>query len=236
MLGIDPQTVEVVHCDRPRLSDMVLVDCPDPDTTEDPQNAGDQSGPTQSVWCRIATCCWLLPRSRNTAAPGWQMNWPPRRRGRAGAGANARRSRRRHSATDWPKDACAAYNDAGHVFFVRFTGRPGRRPGRTRAARRVGPAVGTAHPTPGRNRRQSHPPGEFPLDLADRHAPDGRHAESTRLCPPSRNWKPRSWNSGPRCGPAVATNSQRSCFLSRRHWESRVVTRIASRWGSALFR
>jgi hypothetical protein len=36
MLGVDPVTVEVVHRDLPALRDLVLVDCPDPDTTEEP--------------------------------------------------------------------------------------------------------------------------------------------------------------------------------------------------------
>ena len=35
MLGIDPATVELVHSDRPALRDLVLIDCPDPDTSED---------------------------------------------------------------------------------------------------------------------------------------------------------------------------------------------------------
>ncbi len=35
MLGIDPRTVQLVHCDLPMLRDLVLLDCPDPDTTED---------------------------------------------------------------------------------------------------------------------------------------------------------------------------------------------------------
>jgi len=38
-LGIDPRAVEVVRRDLPELRDMVLIDCPDPDTTEDPQAA-----------------------------------------------------------------------------------------------------------------------------------------------------------------------------------------------------
>lgn len=35
MLGIDPATVELVHSDRPALRGLVLIDCPDPDTSED---------------------------------------------------------------------------------------------------------------------------------------------------------------------------------------------------------
>jgi hypothetical protein len=34
-LGIDPALVEVVHSASPTLRDLVLIDCPDPDTTED---------------------------------------------------------------------------------------------------------------------------------------------------------------------------------------------------------
>ena len=35
MLGIDPASVEVAERDLPALRDLVLVDCPDPDTTEE---------------------------------------------------------------------------------------------------------------------------------------------------------------------------------------------------------
>lgn len=34
MLGINPDSVELVHRDLPTLRDLVLIDCPDPDTTE----------------------------------------------------------------------------------------------------------------------------------------------------------------------------------------------------------
>ncbi len=34
LLGIDPKSVDLVHDDSPSLSDLVLIDCPDPDTTE----------------------------------------------------------------------------------------------------------------------------------------------------------------------------------------------------------
>ncbi|HEX4150551.1 MAG TPA: hypothetical protein VHY20_16250, partial [Pirellulales bacterium] len=36
MLGIDPAAVQLVQLDTPALHDLVLLDCPDPDTTEDP--------------------------------------------------------------------------------------------------------------------------------------------------------------------------------------------------------
>jgi len=39
-LGVDPQSVELVHRDLPNLRDLVIVDCPDPDTTEQTEAAG----------------------------------------------------------------------------------------------------------------------------------------------------------------------------------------------------
>ena len=105
MLGIDPASVEVVQRDLPALRDLVLVDCPDPDTTEEdadrtgplPNGREPESsrrrgpyaaGPHRATWrgcgrfCRSATCCWSPPRNRSIAAPGWPTSWPPRRRAR----------------------------------------------------------------------------------------------------------------------------------------------------------
>ena len=48
MLGIDPASVELVQKDLPALRDLVLVDCPDPDTTEEdvPEPAALTPGPS----------------------------------------------------------------------------------------------------------------------------------------------------------------------------------------------
>jgi len=46
MLGIDPASVELVQCELPALRDLVLVDCPDPDTTEEEGTLGRQ------LYCR----------------------------------------------------------------------------------------------------------------------------------------------------------------------------------------
>lgn len=40
LLGFDPQSVHLVQRDLPALRDLVLLDCPDPDTTEDEQEPG----------------------------------------------------------------------------------------------------------------------------------------------------------------------------------------------------
>ncbi len=40
MLGIDPASVKLIQADLPALNDLVLVDCPDPDTTEQTEAPG----------------------------------------------------------------------------------------------------------------------------------------------------------------------------------------------------
>ena len=39
LLGIDPESVDVIHDDSPSLSDLILIDCPDPDTSESSEAA-----------------------------------------------------------------------------------------------------------------------------------------------------------------------------------------------------
>ena len=40
MLGIDPASVQLIESDLPALNDLVLIDCPDPDTTEQAETSG----------------------------------------------------------------------------------------------------------------------------------------------------------------------------------------------------
>lgn len=66
MLGIDATTVELVERDLPALRDMVLVDCPDPDTTEeDAAHEGIVPGPSplarQSAGSNLARLRAILP-------------------------------------------------------------------------------------------------------------------------------------------------------------------------------
>jgi len=70
-LGIDPQCVDVVRRDLPVLADLVLIDCPDPDTTEQ----GEEIARTVA------------------AAPRWYE--PPATAGREGADAQSNLSRLR---------------------------------------------------------------------------------------------------------------------------------------------
>ncbi len=77
MLGIDPAAVQLVQIDTPALHDLVLLDCPDPDTTEDTA-ALKATRPGCANCCRIATCCWWPRRSRNIVARWSAPNWPQR--------------------------------------------------------------------------------------------------------------------------------------------------------------
>ncbi|MDZ7616910.1 MAG: GTPase domain-containing protein [Patescibacteria group bacterium] len=56
MLGIDRAAVRVVHHDAPALGDLVLIDCPDPDTTE--SSTGEGLAPDATNLARLRT---LLP-------------------------------------------------------------------------------------------------------------------------------------------------------------------------------
>ena len=94
MLGLDPHNVEVVARDLPTLAQLVLVDCPDPDTTE-ALTAGSTLARLRDS-CRTAMCCWSSPRNRNPQR-GWKRNLRPRPRRYAGLRANPRRRGRGHS-------------------------------------------------------------------------------------------------------------------------------------------
>jgi len=54
-LGIDPKSVELVQLDLPALADLVLIDCPDPDTAEeaDSEEAAAQEKAPQSNLSRL---------------------------------------------------------------------------------------------------------------------------------------------------------------------------------------
>lgn len=56
-LGIDPSLVEVIHAQSAVLADLVLIDCPDPDTTEDVDSPGSTLARLRPV---LAHCDVLL--------------------------------------------------------------------------------------------------------------------------------------------------------------------------------
>jgi hypothetical protein len=66
MLGIDPAGVEVITRDLPMLRDLVLVDCPDPDTTE--ETPGDCAEITCGAGVSPAQAAGTVKQAAGTAA------------------------------------------------------------------------------------------------------------------------------------------------------------------------
>jgi hypothetical protein len=69
--------LKVVTRDVPLLRDIVLIDCPDPDTTEGEQPRA--TWPDCIACCRIATCCCMSALSKSTVRPKSATNYcrPP---------------------------------------------------------------------------------------------------------------------------------------------------------------
>lgn len=61
LLGIEPASVELVHRDLPALRDLVVIDCPDPDTTEEADAAPDAIGQAASS-SNLARLRAILPK------------------------------------------------------------------------------------------------------------------------------------------------------------------------------
>jgi hypothetical protein len=64
LLGIDPGEIDVVHRDLPSLAQLVLIDCPDPDTTEDAveEVTQDQGGRSREEGAADAVSSVRCPR------------------------------------------------------------------------------------------------------------------------------------------------------------------------------
>jgi hypothetical protein len=61
MLGIESHGVELIHRDLPMLRDLVLIDCPDPDTSEDSANSPLPMKEVQGVDSNLARLRKILP-------------------------------------------------------------------------------------------------------------------------------------------------------------------------------
>ncbi|MCE5266936.1 MAG: GTPase domain-containing protein [Planctomycetaceae bacterium] len=68
MLGIDPASVELIHSDLPALRDMVLVDCPDPDTTEEAERGEGTAENDKTLLAGPPTLSALDPRLSSNLA------------------------------------------------------------------------------------------------------------------------------------------------------------------------
>ncbi len=122
MLGIDPASVELIVRDLPMLRDLVLVDCPDPDTTEERPLEG-QSRETDSNLARLRK---ILPHCDVLLVTATQQKYRSARVAEelaaAAAGARLVFVQTHADAEDDIRDdwrtVLADQYAAGHIFFI----------------------------------------------------------------------------------------------------------------------
>ena len=186
MLGIDPAGVEHVTRDLPMLRDLVLVDCPDPDTTEAtpscqgtvPIFAGTDAAmvgengtvPFASAGSNLARLRKIVPHCDVLLVTATQQKYRSARveEELSAAAAGARlvfvqthadvgRRYSRRLARRVERSVC------GRTYFLRrFAVRTGRRQARPPTARRIRRSGRSVVARTGRSGGQSHSPGEFP--------------------------------------------------------------------------
>jgi hypothetical protein len=122
MLGIDPASVELIVHDLPMLRDLVLVDCPDPDTTEETPRE-DHSRETDSNLARLRK---ILPHCDVLLVTATQQKYRSARVAEelaaAAAGARLVFVQTHADAEDDIRDdwraVLADQYAAGHIFFI----------------------------------------------------------------------------------------------------------------------
>ncbi len=231
MLGIDPASVELVQRDTPALANLVLIDCPDPDTTEEPEAAGTNLARLRGLlpYCDVLLVASTQQKYRSarvaeelaTAAAGARLVFVETH---ADVDQDIR--------DDW-RQVLGDHYAAGHIFFVdslaaladaqagleprgEFAGLvdlltrqlAGAAAARVRRANLVDLAQETLAAC--RERIDAHRPAVEQL-LAAIDQQRGRLAAR------------------------VAGQMQSELLASRRQWESRLVGQIASRWGFSPF-
>jgi len=231
ILGIDPDLVEVVHRDTPTLSNLVLIDCPDPDTTESVDN----------VSSNLARLRAILPYCDAILVTATQQKY---RSARVGDELHAAASGARlvfvqtHADTDhdvrddWKRVLGGRYT-TGELFFVdslrALADAQANRDPRGEFGNLVdlltrqlaGAAVG-------RMRRANF------VDLVD---------QTLSICSdqveagvrPVGQLRDAIQQHRARLGAQLASSMRDELLTSRRQWENRLLGRIAARWGFSPF-
>ncbi|HIQ23341.1 MAG TPA: hypothetical protein EYH34_19125, partial [Planctomycetes bacterium] len=231
LLGIDGDTVQVIQRDLPALADMVLIDCPDPDTSE-------ESGGRGSNLARLRR---ILPHCDVLLVTTTQQKYRSARVADelAAAAAGARLVFVQTHADqdddireDWRRVLQPQYQ-TGHIFLVDSLAaledaRQGRQPRGEWAAlvdlltRQLAGAAAT------RIRRANF------LDLVSQTLEacssriDAGLAQVTAL-------ERAIDDKRTQLGSATAEAVRRELLASRRQWESRLVGKVAARWGFSPF-
>jgi hypothetical protein len=231
MLGIPPESVETVHRDLPALADLVLIDCPDPDTTEDPDARA-------SNLSRLRD---LLPHCDVLLITTTQQKYRSSRVSRelaAAAGGARLVFVQTHADVDEDirKDWRQALQDqytAGHIFFVDSPAalsdaREGLEPRGEFAGLADLLTRELAGTAAARIRRANF------LDLVD---------ETLALCrtrideglPKVARLDEAILQQRTKLGSKLAGQMRTELLASRRQWENRLLGRVASRWGFSPF-
>jgi len=231
MLGIEPDSVEVVHRDLPLLNDLVLIDCPDPDTTEDARSPGTNLARLRPI---LPHCDVLLVTSTQqkyrsarvseelaAAAPGARLVFVQTH---ADTDADIR--------DDWRKVLSGQYV-AGEIFWVdslrglddALAGRPPQGELARLADLLMRQLAGTAG---NRIRRANF------LDLVSDTL--GRAVQKLDAAlPPVDQLDAAIAQQRAALGAKLVRETQAELLANRRVWEVRLLGRIASRWGFSPF-
>jgi len=231
MLGIEPGTVEVVHADSPALADLVLVDCPDPDTTEGGSDADTNLARLRHILphCDVLLIATTQQKYRSArvaeelaaAAPGARLVF-----------VQTHADQDEDIREDWRGVLGAAY-DTGHIYRIDSTAalddaRQGIAP-RGEFGKLVDLLTGQlAGAAATRIRRANF------LDLVD----DTLERCQERLdegLPAIERLAQALGEQRTRLGAQLAERAEVELLAARRGWEMRLVGRVASRWGFSPF-
>jgi hypothetical protein len=227
MLGIDPAEVDLVQSEQPALANLVLLDCPDPDTTEEPE--ADQTN--------LARLRHLLPHCDVLLVTTTQQKYRSARVADELAAA-AQGARlvfvQTHADTDddiredWQRVLGEQYTP-GHLFLVDCLGaladaQAGRAPRGEFAAlvdlleRRLAGAA------PARIRRANF------VDLVEQALASCRRRIDEGL-PAVRQLEAAIDRERGRLATLSAQQIRSELLANRRSWESRVLGRVVAAWG-----
>ena len=231
LLGIDPDSVDVIHDDSPALSDLILIDCPDPDTSETAEAAHTNLARLRRILphCDVLLIAATQQKYRSArvseeldaAAPGARLVFVQTH---ADTDEDIR--------SDWQQVLGDRY-EPGHIYRIdslaaMADAQQGIAP-RGEFGRLVdlltGELAGTAA---GRIRRANF------LDLIDdtltrcQERLDGSVSAIHRLRVAVEEQRTR-------LGAKLASRVETELLAARRGWEIRLVGRVASRWGFSPF-
>jgi len=230
-LGIDPASVEVVQRDLPALADLVLIDCPDPDTTETTEAGGTNLARLRGV---LPSCDLLLVTSTQQKYRSARVADEL-----AAAAAGARLVFvQTHADTDedvrddWRRVLEDRYQP-GRLFLVDSVGalanaRQGREPRGEFAAlvdlmtRQLAGSAGA------RIRRANF------LDLVDATLETCKQRIDEAL-PPIQRLEEALGEHRDRLAAQLANQMRSELLASRRQWEHRLIGKAAARWGFSPF-